>query len=328
MKKSVLVSLLLGSISAMASAQTIYGVIDLSLAVESNGAGTIRKQESSVMNGSRLGFRGREDLGDGLFASYTMEMGINADDGSLGQGGLAFGRQIFVELGSTSAGSIRLGRQYSPVYFSQLNIDPFIGGTKGDMTSVRNWFNSGGVRVNNSVAYVAPNLSGLNMTAMYGFGEVAGNSSGSRVLAMSADYNSGPVAASFAYHNTRNAAGTDSQRVVFGGAAYDFGVVKLHGAVSTVKGLGTVDLRDSMIGVSKVIGNGRLIASYIQKQNRAIDSADAHQYALGYVYSLSKRTALYTSAARVSNEANSGINAGGVNGATDKVFDVGLRHSF
>jgi predicted porin len=88
------------------------------------------KLTSGIASGSRLGFRGTEDLGDGLAAFYVLEMGINADTGVLGQGGLGFGRQSMVGL-QGGFGSVSLGRQYTPVALIQTETDPFATGLAG-----------------------------------------------------------------------------------------------------------------------------------------------------------------------------------------------------
>jgi predicted porin len=329
MRKIVIASCLTFALVRVEAADSValYGVVDLSVAVERNGAGRVVKAESGVMNGSRLGFRGAEDLGAGYTTMFTLEMGINADSGSLGQGGLAFGRQVFVGL-KGGFGAVLLGRQYSPIYFSELSIDPFVGGTLGDMTVSRGWFNAGNVRVNNAVTYQTPKLAGLQVTTLYGFGEVAGSTRANSQLGLSADYLSGPLTVSAAYHSTRSASGTDTQRTAFGGAAYDFGVVKLHAAADHVDGFNGAKVRDYMLGFSAPLGTGRLMASVIKKDNRALSDADAHQVSLGYRYDISKRTALYTSYAQVRNARNSSVAAGGVSGHSDKAFDVGIRHFF
>lgn len=310
------------------SSVTVYGLLDLSVAVEKNGAGTLRSVESGVYQGSRLGFRGKEDLGSGLAADFVLEMGINADNGSLGQGGLSFGRQAYVGLSTPTAGALRLGRQYTPIYFAQLAVDPFVGGMKGDMASARGWFNNGGVRVNNSVVYVSPTASGFSGTAMYGFGESAVSTKASSVKGASLTYAEGPVLANLAVHRSDNAAGNDSARTTFVGGSLDLGPVKLHAALDQTRGTGAVKLNNSMLGLSAPVGSGRLLASWIRQRNGAVSDATADQWSVGFLQPLSKRTALYASAAYVDNGRNSLVNAGGVRGASDKVVDLGIRHAF
>jgi len=99
------------------SSVTLYGVIDNVIDVSNQGGGTIKKLQSGGAYGSRLGFTGSEDLGDGLAAVFTLEMGISTDTGVLQQGGRAFGRQAFVGLAG-KWGSLTLGRQYAPQFYT------------------------------------------------------------------------------------------------------------------------------------------------------------------------------------------------------------------
>jgi len=326
--KKCITTVVIGAASIAAHAQSnvsIYGLIDEGITVERNGLGTVKKLESGVTLGSRLGFIGSEDLGGGLSAVFNLEMGLNADDGSAGAG---FNRMSIVGLKSATAGTVQFGRQYVPIYLSQLNIDPFTGGYKGDMTSGRGFFESFNFWANNSVVYLSPNISGWNISAMYGFGEASNNISANRQLGASADYSNGPIRASVAYHRANTADGTDKQRSFFLGATYDFGVVKIHVAFDDVKGLGASKVRDTMVGISAPVGAGRITASVVNKDNRAIANANARQYGIGYIHSLSKRTSLYTSFAYVKNDQKSLLNSGGVAGASDRVVSAGIRHNF
>jgi predicted porin len=75
------------------------------------------------------------------------------------------------------------------------------------------------------------------------------------------------------------------------------------------------------------VSAGTFKASYIRPSNKAVSDADANQIAIGYVYDLSKRTALYTSLSRTANDSGAKYNTD-TGGATDKLFDVGIRHKF
>ena len=344
MKKSkLLTALLLSGLASAAMAQssvTLYGIIDLSLSRENNSSGVATRMESGVLNGSRFGFKGSEDLGGGLSARFQLEGGINADDGSSAQGGRLFGRTAWVGL-EGGFGQVRLGRQYTPIYLSLLNVDPFGGALKGDMAS-RNWFNNGGARIDNTVAYYSPTVSGFSGSALYGFGEVPGNNSASRTVGLSLGYTKGPAVVALAYNRRDNSASTDNERAALLGGSYDFGVVRVHAAYDDVRGYNSlalvpVHITDQMLGVSAPVGPGRFMASYLRKKDKVNADTDAHQWAIGYVYDLSKRTALYASYANATNQKNSRINTrynvnftdnGGTPGTPDKVYDIGIRHSF
>jgi general bacterial porin, GBP family len=101
------------------STVTLYGLLDLGLnqykAGSNSGGASVWKLNDGVvngLNGSRWGIRVSEDLGGGLKANAVAESGLSADTGALGQGGLAFGRQVFVGLSQASLGELRVGRQY------------------------------------------------------------------------------------------------------------------------------------------------------------------------------------------------------------------------
>lgn len=118
----------LGTSAYAQSSVTLYGNMDMAITRTSNGSGTTlpggtvatpRSQgrttlDSGVGPGSRIGFRGREDLGGGLAAVFLAEMGFAVDTGVAQQGGLAFGRQVFVGLNGKNW-TLTAGRQYSPL---------------------------------------------------------------------------------------------------------------------------------------------------------------------------------------------------------------------
>ena len=135
MKKSLLALAVLGAFTGIASAQTsvtIYGVVDAGITREDNGVTTTNRLDSGNQSGSRLGFKGNEDLGGGLSAQFLLEQGFNVDTGTLGQGGRMFGRQAYIGL-TGNFGQLRLGRQKTVMYDALLAIDPFGIANKGGM---------------------------------------------------------------------------------------------------------------------------------------------------------------------------------------------------
>jgi predicted porin len=87
MKKSVLALAVLGAFTGVASAQssvTLFGIVDLNVRYVNNDD-TSYSLSQDGMSSSRLGFRGVEDLGGGLKASFWLEMGLAADTGGNAQ---------------------------------------------------------------------------------------------------------------------------------------------------------------------------------------------------------------------------------------------------
>lgn len=357
MKKSLIALSVLAAVAGTAQAQssvTIYGVVDMALQHQNTGdpAGSTLALDSGIQSGSRLGFKGSEDLGGGLKANFQLEMGVNADTGSSAQGGRAFGRQAWVGL-SGDFGSVSFGRQYTPMFIAIDTIDPFgtgmITGTAGSGTSSLGagtyflWDNWNSIRVNNSVSYSTNSISGFTGTAMYGFGEVAGNNTAGRYYTLGGAYSAGPLNANLVYNNSQNAAGNNATKAIFLGATYNFGMATGHLAFGKVsddgKGAAGVDRRTWMLGATVPVSTaGAVVASYIRSsnQNSALKAADGNHIAVGYTHSLSKRTNVYTSLSRASNDANAALGSADSaanfhpvpNGATVRLVNVGIRHKF
>jgi len=334
MKKTLLVLAVLGTFSASSGAQanvTVYGIVDTGIRHEDNGsaAGSVTRLDSGILNGSRIGIRGLEDLGGGLSAVFLIENGFNADDGTLGQGGRLFGRQSWIGL-SGGFGTFKLGRQVTPVFANSSVFDPF-GDTQSGTSS--RLFNYSGSRTDNVLSY-GYDSNGLRGELQYGFGEVAGDSSANRMLGAIAGYRTGPIDIVLTYTSNHNAAGIVRGKTTLIGGNYNFDTVKLFAAYALNKDItptgivtGGADTRDALIGVSVPIGSGVLRASYIRLTDEVRSNADANQLGVGYVHNLSKRTALHASASRLKNDAAASYRAA-VPGASVRTLDIGVRHSF
>lgn len=97
--------------AAYADNVQVYGVIDNGVQIVNNQPkGTSYSMSSGDLAGSRLGFKGTEDLGNGLKAIFNLETGMDTSDGTQSQGRL-FGRQAFVGLSDKTYGELTLGRQ-------------------------------------------------------------------------------------------------------------------------------------------------------------------------------------------------------------------------
>jgi len=338
MKKLPITLALLSAFSAPAMAQqssavTVYGIADLGLVYENGGtSGSTTKLQSGVQSGSRLGFRGTEDLGNGLAAKFVLETGIAMDTGGFNQGGTAFARQAYAGL-SGNFGSLTLGRQYSPLYLLIDDIDPFGTGMAGQATNLINADSASGAggatRVNNAIKYTSPAFSGITGELLYGLGEVQGNNTALRQFGLSLGYGNGPLVVRVAHHQAEDAAGNDHSRQTMLGARYDFGPASVNAGYMDNKGLG-IESRDYLIGATAPLGAGKFMISYIRKDDRTAADSDANQWALGYTYALSKRTNLYTAYAKIKNDNGATYTVGSATngGSGDKAFNVGVRHAF
>jgi predicted porin len=310
------------------STVTLYGLVDVGVVRASGGpSGSTTLVSGGVQSGSRLGFKGTEAIADGISAKFQLEMGFLPDSGALGQGGLAFGRQSWVGL-ATPQGQISAGRQYTPIFNVLDNIDPFSTGLTGDS---QNLIVDLPTRMNNSVIYTTPEgLGGFNASVAYGFGEVAGKASGNRQYGFSLGYSRNALNLFAAYHDTNTPDATDHGRQALLGGTYDFGPVTAHVAVGANKGTGSVDSRDGLVGITIPLGKSTVMASYIRKDDRSPLDGNVDQVAIGYTYSLSKRTNLYASYARIHNSAGAAYTIGDAsNGyAGTRALALGIRHKF
>lgn len=324
MKKSLIAVALLAASSAFAQSNvTVYGLVDASIAHEKNGGtASAARLDSGNQSGSRLGFKGTEDLGGGLKANFVLEAGYNVDDGASAQGAL-FGRQAYVGLAG-AFGAFNLGRQKAPMYDVMDKLDPFKIGMAGDANRL---FKTT-VRVNNAITYFTPVMSGFSANVMYALGESQTSSSGNKNLGLALNYDNGPLETAFAYHKAYDATGNDSARKTLIGANYNFGPVKGHATYLFNKGVGKIDNRVWMLGATIPVSKAaNVLVDYTRVSDRFLKNADANQIAVGLTYDLSKRTNLYTSYSRTSNDNAAKYNAA-VNGATDKFLNVGVRHKF
>lgn len=365
MKKSLLALAVLGAFAGVASAQssvTIYGIVDTGIAHIDNGGDSVNALRSGNNNSSRIGFKGAEDLGNGLKATFVLENGINTDDGTSASSDSAFSRLSYVGL-EGSFGAVRLGRQNTQIKTAIVQIDPFetggvvnaiglFGATSGLPTTgtganavAQTPGNNIPERVSNQITYTSPNFAGFSGSAGYTFGEVAGDNGANRSWGAQLGYVNGPLNVQFGYNNqdfsTATATELSTTKIGFLGATYDFGVAKLHAAYGEKKydvdnpALVDVKVKAALVGVTVPFGASKIRAEYIHN-NDDRDNAqqrDNNVFALSYTYSLSKRTTLYTTYARVDNDTNSNVGfSGGASPVTPNentsVLAVGVQHNF
>ena len=338
MKKSVVALALASAFSGAAyadSAINIYGIVDMGLVRETGGtAGAVNKLTSGAQSGTRLGFKGTEDLGDNLKALFVLETGIAADAGGFNQTNTAFARQSFVGL-QNDWGTLTMGRQYTAYFLTLSQVaDPFAAGMAGAsqnlMLPLAAVEPDRAIRMNNAVKYASPVFNNFSGELAYGFGEVAGVNGGSSVVSGSVGYSMDPVNVRLAYYRKNNAADTDNLSSVMLAANWDFKVAKLFAAYADNDALANGKTRDVLIGATVPFGKHTFIASYINKDDRGTLNQDANQAALGYTYELSKRTNFYAAWARIDNKRGATYKVGNNSepGSGDKAFNLGIRHIF
>jgi predicted porin len=376
--QKTLIALAALAVSGTALAQssvTIYGAVDNSFTRVTNKGGASASGLSSGGGGSigsKLGFKGDEDLGGGLKASFKLEMGLETSSGANGVpgssnnftivapgGGLRFDRAAYVAL-SGGFGEVRLGRDLVASFINDVIYDPFLTygvgsslnfplGVVADAKSASSLF-----RVSNAVSYFTPNFGGLTAQIQFAPSEQASNTGiakrDGRVTTGRVAYDKGPLSASVSAGKADQSSGVIGQDITTAnaGASFDFGVVKVMGEfarfkVDNVTGVSGVDLTTSIVTLGAIapVGPGKIKLG-VSRAERKTDGVTAKpettKVAVGYDYSLSKRTSLFTTVAYVRNKDGSAVSAsqGGVAGFGSNAvanqrsigYDVGLLHSF
>jgi len=350
MQKKLIALAVAGLASTAAFAQTnvqIYGSLDYGYSYRFDarnalpGGSTSGYNSASQFNGgqsagNRLGFKGTEDLGNGLKAVFLMEQGFNLEandnNSTASSNSFTYTRQAYMGL-SGNFGTVIGGRLYTPHYTFVSSLDPFAAGTVGRYNNV---FGGGAgdtsslgggnslidpVRVSNAIAYVSPSFGGFTVTGAFSNNAFANDSTSNNaqnntVYALLGQYANGPINAGLGYHYI--ATGTvapanginDVQNFVLGGS-YDFKVVKVsavidwneidYQAANTSNGR----ITNYMLGATAPIGGKwEVQGSYIFSDGNRQALGDAQQVALGAKYNLSKRTNFYTAYSYIDNSNN------------------------
>jgi len=342
MKKfATLAVLAAASVGAYAqSSVTLFGVLDVNARYVKNGDDKMKSLGSGGVNTSRLGVRGTEDLGDGLKAGFWLETGLNVDSGTQSDATRFWNRRATVSL-IGNFGEVRLGRDFTPTYLGYSEYDPFGDNgvaASGKFDSSLGTARDTGTRADNQITYLTPG----NIGGFYGRASVAAGegTAGKKYYGARAGWAAGPIDVSAAYGQTEVApvAGDDKFKTFDLGASYDFGVVKAMGYYTQSKFVNQ-KIATYSLGAVVPVGVGQIKAAYTHVNAPGttatgvnVDANDADQVALGYIYNLSKRTALYTTAAYVKNKGNATFAVASAPaiaaGQKSTGLELGMRHAF
>lgn len=340
MQKKLIALAVAGLMSAPAMAQsnvTIFGVVDAGVVYGSGDDNKFRGVQSGLLSASRLGFKGTEDLGNGLTAKFHLEYGISVDSG----GGPTGARQSWVGL-EGGFGFVGLGRQYSPGHNIAGMNDNFGGSSAFSPYALMSGaagssiVNGGPGRWNNAVNYKSKSFSGFKFEGIYAFGEnadqdnSAGNRDAGNRYGLGGSYNNGPIKAGLVYHRTDGGSADDKKEwMVTGG--YNFGVATVAAHYLRVKVGGDTNKVWDINAKIPVSEAGNVLIGYADL-NADNSDGDASAWTLAYTHSLSKRTTAYAGYRRVSNDDLAAVSGAsglqGELGENNSGFTVGVRHTF
>ena len=367
MKKSLIaLAVLAASGAAMAqSSVTLYGVVDTGVSYFKGDDSVYGLTKTGGNVNSRLGFRGVEDLGNGLKATFSLEGGFNVDDGTgyLGAGGaedtgFQFRRTSTVGLAG-NFGEVRFGRMLTSSYLAVSRYDAF--GDTGAGGSLA--WNSGQTgyapRAENAISYTSPSFNGFKFGGEYGFGEKQKAREG-RYLGLGVTYDNGPLSLGLGFDRLNNVGyvaadpagvppvledkGDDLTTWQLGGA-YNFGVAKLMAFYKQTKAKEIVTgesdkFKTFGLGATAPVGAAgevKVAYNHYRLSPEAGKTEKADQLSLGYVHNLSKRTALYGTYAYMKNKKDNTVGLqlnGAMTGAglsdsgAQHGLQVGVRHAF
>lgn len=309
------------------SSVVLYGVADAGLVIE-QGAPTGRATNisSGVSAGNRIGFKGKEDLGDGNSAIFVLENGYNIDTGTAGQGGLLFGRQAYVGL-SGAAGTLTAGRQYSPYYKVMRDVaDPFGIGYAGNSLNIM----VGNTRVNNMMEYQSPLYGGWSADIGYGMGETPGDSRLGRTISAALAYTHGILSLHAVQHRREQTSGSDHAQNSLLVAKLNLNTVTVSVAHAQNTGFGGTRSHDSLLGITVPFGRDKILGSVIAHRDRVPVAGKAQQVGIAYVHGLSKRTELYVAYAHINNHSATQFTVGNGTdvGSGHTATNLGIRHNF
>lgn len=267
MKKiAIAVAAAMTAATASAADFTLYGIVDTGLGytnLDTLEDPTVNRFEmiNGYNSGSRFGFKGTEDLGNGYSVSFVLENGFYSDSGVLGQGGRMFGREAQVKFHSPygtlsfgRAGTLLSGAGTLDIF--GMNADVLPGGWDG-IFNIGN-YQGNGMRLDNMVTYQTPTAAGFTGYLQYSFANdtTSGDDdskpnerNSNRYFAGGLTYNNGPLGVVAVYDTLMfrhysdslvDPKGNDSNvgdsRTFTLGGHYDFGVVKITAYGQYVKG--------------------------------------------------------------------------------------------
>ena len=359
MKKSLVALALFGAFAATAQAQSsvqIYGTVDAGLAKATNGTTSVSKRDNN-----KLGFKGTEDLGNGLKAIFQLEIRYETDTGTLENTSGTNSRPFFQGQSRVGLqgdfGTVRLGRGLTAFQETSTAFEPWSGmptqaGFQTDLTVAA--YTSDPLSANgnsrnrfsNAVFYNSPVFAGFQFNATVAAKEANNNSAvaatlpnaftnatGNFALPANVAPASNPYSVSVTYNNAQFAAMGAYERNGVQAKLWSVGAsfnvapeLKLmasyqHQDDGNFKIINT-DTKAWVLGMNYDVGPGKIRAGYGQKTPDGV--IKTKQASLGYDYNLSKRTYVYADISNKKQASATNYN----NSTTINYVGLGLHHNF
>ena len=301
--KTTIFACVLCALSTHAMAQSkveIYGVVDLGLTKGNGGGatnpganGTNKAWMMKQASASRLGFRGTEDLGNGMSVGFLMENRFQPDTGV---SNTPYFMQSTISLTHKDVGTLWMGRDYAPFFWVAIKADPSGFDGVGQIGNTQyNDFKSNSdnqVRTNNTVGFKSKRFAGFSVDAAYSLREEAANSQ----VGINVQYQTQKIYAGLGYAKVQqpvvaNAANNDELLNI--ALIYSFDNWRAISYYSNAKNKNFhTQSKKYTLGMDARIGSGRFKVAYTNL-NSDLNRLDRQKFGIGYDYELSKLTRLY-----------------------------------
>lgn len=335
--------------SAYAANAQIYGLIDTGLNyqhidTDAEGAHSVNKMQlrGSQLAPNRFGFRGSEDLGNGMKIAFLLEGQFGSDDGTL-TGNRLFNRSSEISIISADYGTLTVGRSgalrsgFGSTGIWGAKTGPW-SNSAGEFVAGHKYIMPGGFKaVDNAITYKTPTMSGLTLHAQYSAkmdntkqkDQREFNHESNRLWALGATYSHGAfnaVAVLDGVMYSQTAGNRPDDGIAFSlEADYNFGFAKVYAAGMSFKdmkggdfqgheALGSLEKGIAYDGYSLELGSdiplcggtAKVNVGWMDAENADNGKNGTYRIALsgGYVYPLSKRTQLYSAAGWVQDKSN------------------------
>lgn len=340
MKKLIALAVAALPMAAMADV-TLYGTVEASI---ENGkaltyTGGAKKSTTRIDDtGSLIGFKGSENLGNGLKAIWQVEQALSIDGTNVNGNNTWATRDSFVGL-TGNFGTVRLGKLSTYLNSDMEKFDAWIygAGVNGATVTTANTLDG---RLNNAIRYDSPNLNGFKFTAAYGFDEarttINGNRSNKAVWNLGAGYENAGYFVDAGYVRFQDADATANKsanywRLEGGYNANNLLVALAYGQskLFTNSTVNSTKAKEAALTVGYTMGALTPKFTYAHvwdtKTNGVKADDGINQYVIGVDYALSKRTTAYTSFGYVKHD---NVIVAGTDERKERTLAVGVQHKF
>ncbi|OOZ38231.1 porin [Solemya elarraichensis gill symbiont] len=327
MNQSIIAAAVAAAVVAVPAANAgvqIYGQVHVSIDMLDRDGFSSEDQWNVMSRSSRIGFKGTEDLGNGMSLIWKAETGYDFADGSAWG---SSGRNAYIGLAG-DWGAFLYGRHDSPYKMAwySTGVD-MLGDTLADGNAMSGAAEN---RFSNAIAYVSPNMNGLTFAAATVPGEGGGEGGSETGLAdgyaFAAMYSNNGLKLAAGKEDATDVTSTDNDDRWFFGAGFTMDAFTIAANyVDDSKNYDGGKKKSINVAGSYAFGNNKLIATYAKDDHEWISDEDG--WAIGLTHALSKRTTAYAVYATSDDDSGQTDNLNAEENSSSG-FSLGMIHNF